>query len=121
MEFTREFIYRDIRKKFRKTKNGFYWYPMINSVLFAKGLINDNDYFYPRSMFANFLYWTDKELELFVAKKKLETDIANLCRIKNMFYSNNFDMITLELKDKVLPYSYTVEEVIDAFEYFNNN
>lgn len=107
-----------------KTKDGYYWTPWSNKLIFEtrkKIDKSEKDFFYPREMFTKKMYFNDKDLDLFMAKKEindaiLDNYIGNNCS----FYDTHKDLLNKNLKDIVGKYSITVEDIIDGYEYIKN-
>ena len=104
-----------------QTRDGFFYYPKFNDINEEKGYISDNDYFYKRIFFKNKFYFSQKDLYLFLTKKQ-DKKINEFEFIKK---TNNFKKIFLSfkhlnLKEKPPNEKYTIEEMIDTFEFIQN-
>ena len=58
-------------KKNEKTKDGNYWYPDLINIILIKGKIDDNIYFYERSLFKYKLYYSELDIQLFLSEEPL--------------------------------------------------
>lgn len=106
----------DMIKKCEKTKKGIYWTPNISPYLSAEGLTEDKRYYYKREAFSNKVYFTEEDIKYFLATKELDNYIFNLMRkIDQNFIENNYDTFNLRLKNKVVPYDFTVAELLNSF------
>lgn len=114
--YSRQEIYEIIKTKCEKTKEGIYWTPHIAVYLVNKGLVTDSEYKYKRDGFFNKLYFTETDLTFFLAKESLnDYNYMLMKRIDQSFLDNNYDTMNLKLRNKVKPYDFTVEELLNSF------
>lgn len=114
--FTRQEIVDKIKSTCKKTKDGIYWMPKITPFISLPGLNEDKEYCYPREDFAKKIYFTDFDFLYFLTTKALNNHIYAIMRkIDASFLSNNYDTIGLELKQKVVPYDFTLEELLNNY------
>lgn len=115
-KYTRKTILSLIRGG-KKTKDGHFWCPYVFDLIELMGDVSDKDYFYPRRMFGSKLYWTELEIEMFMARENLNLDIntVNVNAVK--FYETNKNLINFELNMKLYKMNFTLAELIDCFEF----
>ena len=104
-------------KNNQKTRDGNYWYPYFDEINEEKGKKNDCDYYYPREMFKHKMYFTDEDVELYLSKEKKDINMDAKYRKSLQFYETNKELKSLNISDLVLPNEFTVEELIDSYEY----
>lgn len=118
-KLSREEIKDFIIKNSEKTKDNIYWCPKAIPIILESGLKRDLNYYYPRSIFKNKVFFTPIDFEYFLARKKINNDYAaRVIEISEEFLKNNSDTLKLKLKDKVYPYDFSVEELLNNFIYF---
>lgn len=115
-KFSREEIVKMIKEKCERTKEGIYWTPDISAYLSAKGFSEDNDYHYPREDFFNKVYFTNLDFDYFLTTERKNNYIYDTMReIDRKFMENNYDTFGLKLKNKVKPYDFNVEELLNNY------
>ena len=57
-------------KSSNKTFDGNYWFPRFLELNFEKGKQSDSDYYYDREYFKYKMYFTRKDIEIFLSKKR---------------------------------------------------
>lgn len=114
--FTRQELVDKIKACCKKTKDNIYWIPKITPFISLKGLNEDRKYFYNRDEFSKKIYFTDYDFLYFLTEKPLNRHIyAVMKKIDDAFLNNNYDTIGLELKQKVLPFDFTLEELLNNY------
>lgn len=117
-KYNREEIVKMIQEKCEKTKDGIYWTPNIAVYIFARGLVDDRKYAYDRNDFVEKVYFTPIDIDYFLAKrKKNDFTYRDLKKIDKKFMENNYDTFGLKLKNKVRPYDFNVEELLNNYIY----
>lgn len=106
--------------KAEKTKDSYYYYAKFDEINTLSGKEQD-DYFYPREIFMNKIYFADNDIKLYLAKKKInnfdEIDYQSLNKkFKDIF--NGLE--NLKLNEFVPGYKYTINDIIDNFEFKYN-
>lgn len=114
-KLSREDIVKLIKSE-ETTKDGHYWYPYFDDLNEIKGQKEDN-YYYPREMFKHKLYFTNEDIELYLAKKKMNINMDVKYRKGIRFYDINKELKNLKLNDVVPPNQFSISELIDAYEY----
>ena len=115
-KFSREEIVKMIKEKCERTKEGIYWTPDISAYLSAKGFSEDTDYHYPREDFFNKVYFTMLDFDYFLTTERKNNYIYDTMReIDRKFMENNYDTFGLKLKNKVKPYDFNVEELLNNY------
>lgn len=122
-EYCREQIVENILCDGKKTNDGFYWYPNFSYENLLEGNCKDYEFYYPREMFKFKLYFSKSEIEAYLAKNKINNfDIDFMFRKSIQFYDNNKNLIEYKNINKKLPnVEFTLNELIDCFEYLNNH
>lgn len=117
-KYNREEIVKMIQEKCERTKDGIYWTPNIVVYLIMKGLADDSKYAYDREDFFEKVYFTQTDFDYFLAKrKKNDLRYKDMKKIDKAFINNNYDTFNLKLKDRVRPYDFNVEELLNNFIY----
>ena len=107
-------------KKCEKTKEGYYWCPdFLNKNLNEGGLNDDEKYFYDRDLFKYKMYFSEEEINVYLSEKMCEFDIDQMYRKACLFHETNKELKKNKIKDKVGNYLFTLEELIDCFEYIH--
>ena len=115
-KFSREEIVKMIKEKCERTKEGIYWTPDISAYLSTKGFSEDKDYHYPREDFFNKVYFTKLDFDYFLTTERKNNYIYDTMReIDRKFMENNYDTFGLKLKNKVKPYDFNVEELLNNY------
>lgn len=115
-KFSREEIVKMIKEKCERTKDGIYWTPNISAYLSTKGFTEDKDYYYPREDFFNKVYFTKLDFDYFLAIGRKNNYIYDLMHeIDKKFLETNYDTFGLKLKQKVKPYDFNVEELLNNY------
>ena len=63
------------------------------------------------------MYFTDEDIELYLSKEKKDVNMDAKYRKGLQFYETNKELKSLNISDLVLPNEFTVEELIDSYEY----
>ena len=114
--FTRQELVDKIKKYCKKTKDNIYWITKITTFISLKGLDEDKKYYYPRDDFKDKVYFTTLDFIYFLAEKPINEHVFSLMKkIDQSFLTINYDTIGLELKQKVTPYDFTLEELLDNY------
>ena len=100
-----------------KTHDGYYFFPRFRALVQAKGKIKDNGYVYDRQIFHNKIIFSNDDLKMFVAKKRLKVDIDLMLLLDKKVNDVLEGLEYLDLKDKVFKQDYTLEELIDNCIY----
>ena len=117
-KYSREEIVKMIKEKCERTKEGVYWTPNISAYLATKGLCDDKDYYYEREGFLNKVYFTKIDFEYFLSNERKNNYYYDTMKeIDKKFIENNYDTFGLKLKNKVKPYDFTVEELLNSYIY----
>lgn len=119
-KFTREDIVKKIKSYDKQTNDGHYWFPIFDEVNEERGITTD-DYYYPREMFKNKLYFTEDDIKLYLAKRKQRVNMDLKYRKALRFYDINKELKLYHVNDKVPPNEFTVGELIDAYEFIIYN
>ena len=115
--FSREELVSFI-KKGEKTQDGHYWCPRVYLILEINGDIKDEKYIYERNMFKHKLYYTKQDIEIFLETEALlDIDVDDLYRKSYKFYETNKELTILSIKDKIPGKEFTLEELIDTYEF----
>ena len=121
-KFSREEIVKLIKERCERTTDGIYWTPDIAAYLSTKGFTEDKDYYYPREDFLSKVYFTKLDFDYFLATERKNNYIYDLMReIDNKFLENNYDTFGLKLKQKVKPYDFNVEELLNNYIFMRYN
>lgn len=121
-KFSREEIVKMIKEKCERTKEGIYWTPDISAYLSTKGFSEDKDYNYPREDFFNKVYFTKLDFDYFLTTERKNNYIYDTMReIDRKFMENNYDTFGLKLKNKVKPYDFNVEELLNNYIFMRYN
>lgn len=114
--FSRQEIVKLIQEKCERTKDGIYWTPNISAYLSTRGFSEDIDYYYPREDFLDKVYFTKTDFDYFLSKERKNNYIyENMRAIDKKFIENNYDTFGLKLKQKVKPYDFNVEELLNNY------
>lgn len=116
---SREEIVKTIRNC-EKTKDGFYWCPKFRILNLDVGNIKD-DYYYKRELFEYKMYFSEKEIGVYLSKERLDYSFLDLYKKSQRFYENNKNIQSLNINDYVFKNKFKVGELIDCFEFIINN
>lgn len=106
----------------KKTKDGHYWCPYIGDLLMIEGSTDDSEYVYKRELFGLNMYFTENDIKLMLCKEKNKLiDTDEYYRRQERFFRSNVCLYKLDIDDLVYGKSFKVGELVDAFEFFNNN
>lgn len=115
-KYSREEVVKMIQEKCERTRDGNYWTPGISAYISARGFNEDKDYHYKRDDFFSKVYFTPKDFDYFLAKTRKNNYVYETMRnIDKKFMENNYDTLGLRLKDKVKPYDFNVQELLDNY------
>lgn len=114
--FSRKELVELIRKS-PKTHDGYFFFPRFKNLVLSQGKIKDTGYFYDRCLFEEKMVFTEEEIRLFLAKRKIKFDTQLMHYIDLKLKDTLFGMEFLELKDKIAGKDYTLEELIDTTIY----
>ena len=122
-EYCREQIAENILCDGKKTNDGFYWYPSFIYENSLEGNCKDYEFYYPREMFKFKLYFSEDDIKAYLSKKKIDNfDIDFMFRKSIQFYDNNKELKKYKNINIKLPgVEFTLNELIDCFEYLNNH
>ena len=117
-KYSREEIVKMIKEKCERTKEGIYWTPNISAYLTTRGFCEDKDYYYEREGFFNKVYFTKIDFEYFLSPERKNNYSYDMMKeIDKKFIENNYDTFGLKLKNKVEPYDFNVEELLNSYIY----
>lgn len=115
-KYSREEIVKMIQEKCERTRDGIYWTPNISAYLTTRGFSEDNNYHYKRDDFFNKVYFTPLDFEYFLTETRKNNYIYETMRnLDKKFLENNYDTFGLKLHDKVKPFDFNVEELLDNY------
>lgn len=115
--YSRDDIVRTIRDC-ECTSDGIYWCPYVWDKLMREGLLDDSIYAYKREMFEKKMYFTENDIDLFLSEKKIfNLDELNYYNKSKRFSSINDDLKNLSIYDYVPNKLFTLEELLDCYEY----
>lgn len=114
-KFDRNEIINIIKKK-KRTKDGHYWCPEFMQMNELKGNKED-EYYYARELFRYKMYFTEKDIDLYLAKKKKNANMDIKYRKALRFYDTNKELTKFKVDDIVPPNAFTVSELVDAYEF----
>lgn len=104
------------------TKDGYYYFPNFNTFNEMKGDVSEPEYYYPRLMFRNRVYFDTIDCLLYLSRKKFRGIHPDYYRAySEKFYEMYKGYKTLGLKDKIPEEHYSLEELIDNFEFINKH
>jgi AAA15 family ATPase/GTPase len=84
----------------------------------TKGLCDDKDYYYEREGFLDKVYFTKIDFDYFLSTERKNNYFYDMMKeIDKKFIENNYDTFGLKLKNKVKPYDFTVEELLNSYIY----
>lgn len=115
-KFDREEIINNI-KKTKKTNDGHYWYPKFLEMNEQQG-DKDDDYYYSRDLFRYKMYFTDKDIDLYLSKKRKNINMDIKYRKALRFYETNKELKNFNVDDIVPPNSFSIGDLVDAYEFF---
>lgn len=115
--FSRDDIVMLIKKN-KKTKDGNYWCPNIINIILIKGKVDDNKYFYERSLFKYKLYYSELDIEILLSEEPLsEIDIDEWYRKSLRFYDTNKELTDFDINECIPGQEFTIEELIDTYDF----
>jgi len=118
--FSRNDIVKLIRKN-QKTKDGNYFCPFFNSINCLIGNVNDKDYYYNRYIFFNKYYFNEKDIDIYLSKKKKDIDLYDYQKKINKFYEIVKNIKINNLFDKIDGNLYNMADIIDNYEFLYEN
>lgn len=100
------------------TNDGIYWCPSLSGEIMKSGVLDDSKYAYNRKMFENKMYFSEYDIRVFLATEKIPNfdELAYYNKIKK-FVRDNYDLIELSLDDYIPNRQFTLEELIDCYDY----
>lgn len=109
----------DLILKGPKTNMNYFYYKGFSVLNSLPGDIQDKKYYYTRELFNGKKMFTITDIVLYLSCKKIDDFDEEEFRFKQ----NKFDEImsgyeSLDLKDKPVDKQYTIEELINIFNYY---
>lgn len=115
-KYSRYTLFRMI-KACQKTEDGHYWTAFMPDLLLVEGRVKDSEYFYSREMFAKKMYFTERDVDIFMSKEALDVDELEFAQVSEKFFETNKDIGNLDVTMKLYQESFTVGELIDCFVF----
>lgn len=100
-----------------RTKDGCFFFPRFKVLILLQGKQADEGYHYDRIWFVNKICFTDLDIQMFLAKRKLNLDLSILNIIEQKLNEVLKGMEFLNLSDRIPGEDYTLEELIDTTIY----
>lgn len=104
-----------------RTKDNNFWFPFFWNFAKKKGKKKDLNYIYSRDMFIHQMFFTPREVAMFLETNVENFDISQILWLKNRnrkFYLVNKELKHLSIYNTVNG-QFSLEELIDCFNFLN--